>query len=171
MEIDNIREEIDIVDRNIRDSFVRRMELIGQIAECKKGSHDSVYKYDRERAILEKQGGEVDETIRGDYQSIVKKVIQISRKYQYQYLYSDINDEGFNSILTALEGRDKLIIRVDTHKHLDIFDILSIISLYGVSISEIRMDGECIITLESDIQDERTRVLLYQLYEEAELRI
>ena len=53
MDIKNIREQIDSVDRELVDLFVKRMALSAQVADYKKANHQPIHVPVREREILQ----------------------------------------------------------------------------------------------------------------------
>ena len=81
--LDEIREGIDRVDQQIRTLFLERMELARQVARVKARTEDRIYKPDREALILEKQTEGIDEQILMEYRALLRRMMEISRKYQY----------------------------------------------------------------------------------------
>ena len=82
MELKEIREQIDAIDSELVDLFVKRMALSAQVADYKKANHLPIYVPAREREILqdvaEKAGPEMANYTRVLYSMI----FEISRSYQ-----------------------------------------------------------------------------------------
>lgn len=83
MTLDEVRQNIDRVDEKIRELFVERMGLADQVARIKAQTEDAIYKPDREAAILKKQSEHMDPHLVKEYRALVKRIMEISRKYQY----------------------------------------------------------------------------------------
>ena len=83
MTLEEIRPQIDMVDKEIRELFIRRMHLAEQVAKVKAETEDTIYKPDREKAILENRSKGMDEDLKMEYRALLKRVMEVSRKYQY----------------------------------------------------------------------------------------
>lgn len=81
--LSDIRKEIDEVDGRIKTLFERRMVLADQVARVKAESGDVILKPDREQAIIRRLTQDVDPSIRKEYTALIKRIMEISRKYQY----------------------------------------------------------------------------------------
>lgn len=83
MELTEVRKHIDRVDKEIRQLFMERMSLADQVACIKAETKDGIYKPDREKAIIEKQTEGMDDKLVREYTAFIKKMMEVSRKYQY----------------------------------------------------------------------------------------
>lgn len=83
MTLEEVRKNIDRVDGQIRELFVERMGLVEQVARIKAETEDAIYKPEREAVILEKQSKGMDPHLVKEYKALVKRVMEVSRKYQY----------------------------------------------------------------------------------------
>ena len=83
MELSDIRKEIDAVDAEIKELFQKRMQLADEVAKVKAETNDAIYKPDREMAIIDNQSAGLDKSIKQEYKALIKRVMEISRKYQY----------------------------------------------------------------------------------------
>lgn len=83
MTLDEVRQNIDRVDEKIRELFVERMGLADQVARIKAQTEDAIYKPEREAVILKKQSEHMDSHLVKEYRALVKRIMEISRKYQY----------------------------------------------------------------------------------------
>ena len=89
MDLLELRNEIDRIDRELTDLFLRRMDVSAQVAEYKREHQMRVQDPSRERALLEKisqlSGEDMEEYTRILYSTI----LDLSRSYQYKKLGSD----------------------------------------------------------------------------------
>lgn len=83
MDLQKVRKEIDRVDSEIKKLFDERMNLADNVAKVKSLTEDKIYKPEREADIIKKLSKDVRPEIRVEYTSFVKKIIGLSRKYQY----------------------------------------------------------------------------------------
>ncbi len=83
MELSEVRVNIDRVDREIRALFIERMELADQVARIKAETADMIYKPDREQSIIQKQTEGIDPSLLREYTALIKRIMEVSRKYQY----------------------------------------------------------------------------------------
>lgn len=83
MTLADVRENIDIVDKQIKELFERRMELADQVAQVKAETGDNILKPEREVAIIEKLTQDVKPGIKKEYIALIKRIMEVSRKYQY----------------------------------------------------------------------------------------
>ena len=105
MELKELREQIDSIDRELVDLFVKRMNCSAQVAEYKRQCGMRVLDSSRERALLDKvselSGEEFEEYTRTLYSTI----LDLSRSYQYKQLkaasplYREITDALENTSL------------------------------------------------------------------------
>ena len=83
MELSEVRKNIDRVDGEIRILFMERMSLADQVACIKAKTEDVIYKPDREEAIIRKQTEGMDTRLVREYTALIKRIMEVSRKYQY----------------------------------------------------------------------------------------
>ncbi len=83
MTLAEVRENIDKVDKQIKTLFQERMLLADNVARVKAETEDDIYKPDREEAIISKLTSDVDDSIRMEYTALIKRIMEVSRKYQY----------------------------------------------------------------------------------------
>lgn len=86
MQLDEIRKEIDTVDDEMRNLFLRRMELSRQIALVKAGTGDAVRKPDREKAMIARLSEGMDPQLLDFYRSFLEHILFLSRSFQEQLL-------------------------------------------------------------------------------------
>ncbi len=83
MTLEEVRGNIDRVDKEIKALFKERMELADNVARVKAETNDEIFKPDREVAIIDNLTGDVDDSIKKEYTALIKRIMEISRKYQY----------------------------------------------------------------------------------------
>lgn len=174
MDLGNIRNEINRIDDEIRELFKKRLDCSDQVARVKLETGDSVYKPEREREIAKRLSNDKK------YLSINKRIIQISRKYQYEKFAENKKlDEGFMDSFDAASkkvfqdgGRLSLSLFADkmSDKGLGLNEILQIISDTWLTIEELHVSGNKVhvtFKVESDEDSRREALVLsYMLYME-----
>lgn len=81
-ELEQLRGDIDSIDRQIVDLMKRRMETVAQVAEYKKANNIPVLDTGRERALLSKVGQEAGEELADYVQSMYRTIMAASRSYE-----------------------------------------------------------------------------------------
>lgn len=93
MTLYEIRILIDQLDPEIRSLLMKRMDYSAMAAVVKLAAGDTtVYRPDREEAVLEQLGREVPEDRLPEYISVVRKIMEASRMYQYGLIYDRLKD-------------------------------------------------------------------------------
>ena len=104
MELSEIRQEIDVIDRQIVELFKRRMNCSVMVAEQKKKTGSPILNIQRELDVLEKVenlGGEF-----GHYTRLLYgNVMELSRDIQYTIINGD------NELRNIIRNADKEIAR------------------------------------------------------------
>jgi chorismate mutase/prephenate dehydratase len=83
MDLAEVRENIDKVDKQIKVLFEERMHLADNVARVKAETEDDIYKPEREEIIISRLTGDVDDNIKMEYTALIKRIMEVSRKYQY----------------------------------------------------------------------------------------
>ena len=81
-ELEQLRGDIDAIDRQIVDLMKQRMETVAQVAEYKKANNIPVLDSGRERALLSKVGQEAGEELADYVQSMYRTIMAASRSYE-----------------------------------------------------------------------------------------
>lgn len=88
MELCDIRKQIDAIDTEFVDLFIKRMELSAKVADYKKAHNMPIFVPEREQEILaslsQKAGSDMALYVRSLYQ----KIFELSRDYQ-----NDLNSD------------------------------------------------------------------------------
>ncbi len=172
MDLNEVRQSINIIDYNMKGLYNDRMDCSALVAQVKLDTKDQVYKPLREKEICERYADDKG------YLSFIKKVMQISRKSQYNIFLKNENlDKGFVKFVNenpvfSQGGSLELKLYSDSSetKGLGVKDILSIISDTALEIGELKVrDGEVRVTLKVENDDAskwEAMVLSYMLYME-----
>ncbi len=80
--LEALRGKIDEIDEKIVELFKTRMELSGEIANCKKAGNLPVLAAGRERALLNRVGQQAGEELADYTQSVYRTILSASRSYQ-----------------------------------------------------------------------------------------
>ncbi len=118
MELSELRNEIDSIDRQLVELFTKRMNVASEVAEYKRQNDMKVLDPSRERALLAKVGELAGEEFSDQTKILYSTILDLSRSYQHKKLNSDSDLSG--QILKAVE---------DTHR---IFPESALIACQGV---------------------------------------
>ena len=106
MELKELREQIDGIDRQLVELFKKRMNVSASVAEYKRQNNMAVLDASRERALLEKiselSGEEFEEYSRILYSTI----LDVSRSYQHSKL--DNGSPLYREIVDAIDNTPKM---------------------------------------------------------------
>jgi monofunctional chorismate mutase len=83
MRLEALRKEIEAVDKEMLELFIKRMDISYQIGSYKKEHHLPVFDEKREKALLEKQRELLDnEVLWPLYKEFLKEVMRLSKEFQ-----------------------------------------------------------------------------------------
>ncbi len=172
MGLDDIREEIDQIDKKLRDLFLQRMELSHQVAETKKLTKADVYVPKREREILCVRTEGVKEDFLPECRAFFEQVMEISRAYQY----SQMTEE--HELLKGLpqnEGSIKICFSCPKEsRQLSVF--INVARLAGLQLekaeTEKQSDGmQCRLWLSGCFSADLSRAVVLQMLKENETAV
>ena len=106
MELKDLREQIDLIDREMVDLFIRRMNLASEVAEYKREHGLPVLDASRERALLDKISELSGEEFEAYTRTLYATILDLSRSYQHGLLHKD--SALYGEIVDALENTPKL---------------------------------------------------------------
>ena len=86
MELKDLREQIDEIDRQLVPLFIKRMNVSADVAEYKRKSGMRVLDPSRERALLEKISESAGEEFEEYARNLYYTILDLSRSYQYTRL-------------------------------------------------------------------------------------
>lgn len=85
--LQNARKEINAVDREMAELFVRRMKAVEAVAEYKKEHKMPIFDGTREKEVLAKNATLIaDDKYRGYYTDFLFNLMEISKEYQAKLL-------------------------------------------------------------------------------------
>ncbi|MBR1477231.1 MAG: prephenate dehydratase [Lachnospiraceae bacterium] len=112
MELSEIREKLDIVDKEILRLFEERMELSGEVAEWKLHNNSKVFDKKREEEKLAVLSGLTDNAFnKMCVAELFKHIMSMSRKLQYKKL-SESGSEGrlpFIAVDKLFDGTERVV--------------------------------------------------------------
>jgi len=86
MTLNDLRAKIDEIDLNIKELFLQRMKTAEEVAEYKSKTGDKILKPEREDEVVSQLTKDMDGELKLSYASFVKKVMEVSRTFQYRKL-------------------------------------------------------------------------------------
>lgn len=150
MSLDNIRKEIDETDKALFKLFERRMELAGEVAAAKIQTGDSIYKPDREQAVIDRFKNGAADHMRIYYETFIRRVMLISREYQYSIISEGREIIDDNELLISFRYKEGWP-----------DNIISAISDLGAVITDFNKDGSTYtIKLKNNIGVDKIKALL-----------
>lgn len=174
MPLSKVRVEIDALDKKIKELFCQRMQLSERVAQVKIATNDKVYKPDREVSMIAAQSADVDPSIRMEYRAVVKRIIEVSRKYQYGRILDAGKGPDFDLTMAKPEHTRTRIQFTCPNKCGMLSTLITAISDYGINISDLctekNADGRLLFTveLEANLLARETQALLFQLMSETD---
>lgn len=106
MELSEIREQIDRIDRQLVDLFIQRMNCSASVAEYKREHNMPVLDASRERALLNKISELSGEDFEEYSRTLYSTILDLSRSYQHKRLGE--TSMLYNQINEAIENTPKL---------------------------------------------------------------
>ncbi len=106
MSIENLRNEIDTIDKEIVSLFVKRMSVCAEIANDKKNNGKPILDLERERKLLAKVSTLAGKDLESQTRILYNSIMSLSRSYQNHILGFD--SELVNKIKTATDTTNKL---------------------------------------------------------------
>lgn len=76
------REELNQIDDQILELFVKRMTCIKDVAEYKIANNLPIFDSNREQAMIERLSANVQEELRPYYVELLKTILKVSKDYQ-----------------------------------------------------------------------------------------
>lgn len=89
MTLKNLRDEIDYIDSEIMDLFVKRMNISKQLAEEKKASGTPILNTTREKEVLAKISDKAGESLDRYARILYNTIFDVSRSYQTRFVHTD----------------------------------------------------------------------------------
>lgn len=86
MELDDLRKEIDDIDKEMKSLFLKRMEIVKQIALIKKAKSLPVFQKSREEEMINSLSSSINEDILPFYRLFLLNILELSKNYQIKLL-------------------------------------------------------------------------------------
>ena len=106
MKLDELRKEIDGIDRELVSLFIKRMNCAAEVAEYKKENSLPILDASRERALLNKISDLSGEDFEEYTRTLYSTILDLSKSYQYKTM--DETSALYKDITEALESTPKL---------------------------------------------------------------
>ena len=105
MTLNEVRAQIDAIDPKIKALFLERMDASYHVAKVKfEAGETNIFRADREQEIIARLTDDVVPERKEEYTAIVRKVMEVSRKYQYGLMY-DWDPELFTPLAEGIDIR------------------------------------------------------------------
>lgn len=149
-QINNLREEIDKVDKEILSLIEKRMDIVKKVAMYKKSQGVAILDKDREKQVINKNLGNIKNKDYSPYiKDIIIKIMEKSKEYQKNFienksLYGLIGEKLSHSLSREVHGEffntlempgDYNILEVERQNLLETLDALSKIGFKGVNVT------------------------------------
>ncbi len=170
MGLDKIRQEIDLIDAQMKELFLTRMGLSAQVIAVKKETGGAVYVPERESEIIEECSKGVEKEKLPEYQMFLKQIMAISRTYQYSKI-ADMAEE----ISDLPKGEGKVSLKAfEKEGEMRLCTVLDAAVLAGLSIVELseaaRTEAGTTyhLTIAGDFSEELGKGAILQIFREME---
>ena len=180
MTLPEIRILINQLDPEIRSLLMKRMDYSALVTEAKLASGDTtVYRPDREEAVLESLSREVPKDRLPEYLSVVRKIMEASRMYQYGLIYDRLEDPFgplSREITVPADCRLVTITLTRPDRPNSMSAILSMIGDYGFDMEQMERTGSneeagtvtFRLQIRGDLNETRMKKLIFRLSGECE---
>lgn len=175
MDLNEVRAQIDRIDPRLRELLMERLNCSYQVARAKaEAGETQIYRADREADILKKLSQGVSPERLAGYRSVVRKIMETSRMYQYHLLY-DWNEQVFDPLVEGLKipSRSSTVtVRVTREDHPNAMaSILSMIGDYGFNMERMELISEdkdrrtvtFDLVIRGDLNEREMKTLMFQL--------
>ena len=106
MDLNELRKNIDEIDRELVELFLRRMKISAEVAEYKREVGMPVLDPSRERALLERVSEMSGEEFERYTRTLYSTILELSRSYQHKKL--DKTSTTYEQISTAMQNTQKI---------------------------------------------------------------
>ena len=180
MTLPEIRILINQLDTEIRSLLMKRMDYSAMAAEAKLAAGETtVYRADREEAVLKRLGRDVPEDRLPEYLSVVRKIMEASRMYQYGLIYDRLEDPFgplSREITVPADCRLVTITLTRQDRPNSMSSILSMIGDYGFDMEEMERTGGNAeagtvtfrLQIRGNLNEIRMKKLMFQLFRESD---
>ena len=177
MTLEEIRVQIDAIDRQMKPLFLKRMECAGQVAQVKAQTGGDVFVLERELAIIDKRAGDVQDA-HDEYVAFLRHLMSVSRRYQYGILtgmQDRVIDQALEKAgLDQAKEHDQVKIAFSCKKEAsDLNLVLNMIKLNAVALDRMELVTEAgvqrvAMVLDGSLKESPMRRLICQIAKESE---
>ena len=176
--LEKIRGEINAIDEQMKELFLRRMLCAKKVAQIKEKTGGDVFVPERESLILQKTTKDIVPEFQEEYVAFLKHLMSICRKYEYQLLPQmqkkviDMKLKGQKLESKEKTSQVKIMFTCEKEKsNLNLF--MNMITLNKIQISSMNLTLEngrqkIIMILDSSLEETGMQCLICQLGKEAE---
>lgn len=156
MDLNEIRKNIDEVDKELFRLFEKRMGLAKCVARSKIETGDCIYKPDREEIVVKKFSENADRDMKVYYEAFIKRVMLISREYQYLVINggkkAEVNEETVTFKFSCDRWPDNIVTAInDAGAHITGFE---------------KRENQYTIEIEKSLDDEKLAALMLMIQSE-----
>jgi chorismate mutase len=180
MNLEEARKKIDAIDPQLKKLIMERMDCSLEVAKAKQAKGETtIYRADREKAILDRLSEGVPEDRLAEYLAVVKKIMETSRMYQYGLLY-DWNPGLFDELAEGIDvtpGGYRVKVRLTRPNQPNAMSsILSMVGDYGYNMQYMELlsfnNNERTVTFDltilGDLSETHMKKLMFQLSRESQ---
>lgn len=178
MTLEEVRKVIDRVDTQIKPLFLERMACADHVAAAKAENGSDVFVPDREDEIILKRTGDVDVSVKREYEMFLRHLMSVCRRYQYGILTKMqeqvIADALKQAGLDKHVSHEQITVSFTDHREKSSLNLyLNMIRLNEIPIDhmELKSQGneqQVTIQLHGNLNQSDMRRLVCQLGKEAE---
>lgn len=95
MNLDEIRMEIDQIDKSLIETFAKRMELCRQVAVYKQENGLPIFQSGREQDVIKKAGKRAPDALSSSAEMLMVNIMDISKHLQYIHMHQNHPDYTF----------------------------------------------------------------------------
>lgn len=178
--LDEIRVEIDTIDKQIQQILMKRLDCSTEVVQAKiRDKNYIINRPDRESAMLERLGKSIPEQRKSGYLAVVRKITETSRMYQYGILFEQVPELFINLVkgLDLSQASNTVTVQLKRPNIPNAMSaILSMIGDYGFDMERLQLLGysedrsmaSFELTIRGDITQIQMQKLLLQLSMETE---
>lgn len=100
MTLDEVRVQIDVIDKQVKPLFLDRMACSYEVAMAKSKTGGDVYVPSREKIVIEGRTSDVDPAYKKEYAAFLRLMMSVGRRYQYGIL-TDMQEKVLSEALAA----------------------------------------------------------------------
>ncbi|MCH3951685.1 MAG: chorismate mutase [Acidaminococcus sp.] len=180
MNLEEARKKIDAIDPQLKKLIMERMDCSLEVAKAKQAKGETtIYRADREKAILDRLSEGVPEDRLAEYLAVVKKIMETSRMYQYGLLF-DWNPGLFDELAEGIDvtpGGYRVKVRLTRPNQPNAMSsILSMVGDYGYNMQYMELlsfnNNERTVTFDltilGDLSETHMKKLMFQLSRESQ---